>query len=46
MPHSPEPTQVMLRRSYLAVAILIATGYGLTFLIFYPGVMNSSHTGT
>jgi len=39
MPHSPEPAQVTLRHSYLAVAILIAAGYGLTFLVFYPGVM-------
>ena len=39
MPHSPEPAQVTLRRSYLAVAILIAAGYGLTFLVFHPGVM-------
>ena len=39
MPHSPEPAQVASRRSYLAVAILIAAGYGLTFLVFYPGVM-------
>ncbi|MGA7002160.1 MAG: hypothetical protein WBZ28_09510 [Pseudolabrys sp.] len=39
MPHAPEPAQVASRRSYLAVAILIAAGYGLTFLVFYPGVM-------
>ena len=38
MPHAPEPAQVASRRSYLAVAILIAAGYGLT-LVFYPGVM-------
>jgi hypothetical protein len=39
MPHSPEPAQSARRRAYLAVAILIAAGYGLTFLVFYPGVM-------
>jgi hypothetical protein len=38
MPHSPEPAQSTRRRAYLAVAILIAAGYGLTFLVFYPGV--------
>ena len=39
MPHSPEPAQAARRRAYLAVAILIAAGYSLTFLVFYPGVM-------
>src|SRR5215467_11330380 len=39
MPQSPESTQVISRNSLPAVAILTAAGYGLTLLVFYPGVM-------
>jgi hypothetical protein len=39
MPHSPELAQAAWRYAYLAVAVLIAAGYSLTFLVFYPGVM-------
>ena len=39
MPHSPDAPQATSRSSLLAVAILIAAGYGLTLLVFYPGVM-------
>ena len=39
MPLSPDRKQPMRRRLYLAVAALIAAGYGLTLLIFYPGIM-------
>ena len=39
MPHSPEPAQVTLRHSYLAVAILIAAGItlicGVLFILLY-----------
>lgn len=38
MPYSPDP-QASSRSSLLAVAILIAVGYSLTLLVFYPGVM-------
>ena len=38
MPYSPDP-QASSRSSLLAVAILIAAGYSLTLLVFYPGVM-------
>ena len=38
MPYSPDP-QATSRSSLLAVAILIAAGYSLTLLVFYPGVM-------
>jgi len=27
------------RRPYVAVAVLIAAGYGLTLAVFYPGIM-------
>ena len=27
------------RRLYVAVAVLIAAGYGLTLAVFYPGIM-------
>jgi hypothetical protein len=37
---SPSPDrQRPVRRLHLAVAALIAAGYGLTLLIFYPGIM-------
>src|SRR5499427_1929780 len=39
MPQSSESTQVISRNSLPAVAILTAAGYGLTLLVFYPGVM-------
>ena len=39
MRHSPDPPQATSWRSFLAVAILTAVGYGLTLLVFYPGVM-------
>src|ERR1700754_176283 len=39
MPLSPEHRQPMPRRLGLAVAALIAAGYGLTLAIFYPGIM-------
>ena len=38
MPLSPDRRQPM-RRLCVAVAALIAAGYGLTLLIFYPGIM-------
>jgi hypothetical protein len=38
MPLSPDRRSVQ-RHLYMAVAALIAAGYGLTLLIFYPGVM-------
>jgi len=38
MPNAPDP-QASSRSSLLAVAILIAAGYSLTLLVFYPGVM-------
>ena len=39
MPLSPDRLQPMRRRLYLAVCALIAAGYALTLLIFYPGIM-------
>src|SRR5882724_5867479 len=39
MPLSPDRRQPMRRRLYLAVAALVAAGYGLTLAIFYPGIM-------
>jgi hypothetical protein len=39
MPLSPDPRQPVPRRLHLAVAALIAAGYGLTLAIFYPGIM-------
>jgi hypothetical protein len=39
MPYSPDAAQATSRSPLLAVAILIAAGYGLTLLVFYPGVM-------
>ena len=39
MPLAPDHEQRMRRRLRLAVAALIAAGYGLTLLIFYPGIM-------
>src|SRR5450631_4319866 len=39
MPLSPDRGQPLRRRLCLAVAALIAAGYGLTLAIFYPGIM-------
>ena len=39
MPLSRDPWQPTSWRWYLAVAALIAAGYGLTLSIFYPGIM-------
>jgi len=39
MPRSPDRIQPAWRRLRPAVAALIAAGYGLTLLIFYPGIM-------
>ena len=39
MPLSADRAQRMRRSLCLAVAALIATGYGLTLLIFYPGIL-------
>jgi hypothetical protein len=39
MPLSPDGRKPMQRRLRLAVAALIAAGYSLTLLIFYPGIM-------
>jgi hypothetical protein len=39
MPLSPDRAQPVPRRLCAAVAALIAAGYGLTLVIFYPGVM-------
>ena len=39
MPHSPDRWQRVPRRLRLAVAALIAAGYGLTLAVFYPGIM-------
>jgi hypothetical protein len=39
MLRSPDPPQATSRSSFLAVAILIAAGYGLTLLVFYAGIM-------
>jgi hypothetical protein len=39
MRHSPDPPRRRRWSACLAVAILTAVGYGLTLLVFYPGVM-------
>src|SRR6202158_1494365 len=39
MPPSVDRTQPLRRRLVLAVAALIAAGYGLTLTIFYPGIL-------
>jgi len=39
MPLSPDRKQPMPRRFLMAVAALIAAGYGVTLMIFYPGIM-------
>ncbi|MGB7939304.1 MAG: hypothetical protein WCF72_11890, partial [Pseudolabrys sp.] len=39
MPHSPDLAQATSWHSLLSVTILVAAGYGLTLLVFYPGVM-------
>ncbi len=39
MLRSPDPPQVTSLRSFFAVALLTAAGYGLTLLVFYPGIM-------
>jgi len=39
MPPSADRTPPMRRRLVLAVAALIAAGYGLTLTIFYPGIL-------
>ena len=39
MPLSPDRIRPVWRSVYLALAALIAAGYGLTLLIFYPGIM-------
>jgi hypothetical protein len=39
MPLSPDRRQPVSRGLYLAVAALIAAGYGLTLAFFYPGIM-------
>jgi hypothetical protein len=39
MPPSADRTQPLRRWLYLAVAALIAAGYGLTLTIFYPGIL-------
>ncbi|HEX2631283.1 MAG TPA: hypothetical protein VHM22_00585 [Bradyrhizobium sp.] len=39
MPPLPDGEQRVASRSYLAIAALIAAGYALTLLIFYPGIM-------
>lgn len=39
MPLSPDRRHPVSRRLHLAVAALIAAGYGLTLAIFYPGIM-------
>jgi hypothetical protein len=38
MPFSADPIQLR-RRLYVAVTMLMAAGYALTLLIFYPGIM-------
>jgi hypothetical protein len=38
MPHSADPWRAP-RRLHMAVAVLIAAGYGLTLAVFYPGIM-------
>jgi hypothetical protein len=35
----PDGKRRVRRRSYLAILALVAAGYGLTLLIFYPGIM-------
>src|SRR3954469_3243176 len=35
----PDGKRRLRRRSYLAILALVAAGYGLTLLIFYPGIM-------
>src|SRR3984893_7969222 len=39
MPRSADRTPPMRRRLVLAIAALIAAGYGLTLTIFYPGIL-------
>ena len=39
MPHSSDPVQATQWRAFLTVAILVAACFGLTLLVFYPGVM-------
>src|SRR5919106_2377305 len=39
MHHWPDGKRRVRWRSYLAVTALIAAGYALTLLIFYPGIM-------
>src|SRR5450432_2626520 len=39
MPLSPDLRQPLPRGLRLAIAALIAAGYGLTLAIFYPGIM-------
>jgi hypothetical protein len=39
MPLSPNRSRMARRRVRMAVVALIAAGYGLTFAIFYPGIM-------
>src|SRR5450759_461592 len=39
MPLSPDRSQPVRRPLSIAIAVLIAAGYGLTLAIFYPGVM-------
>jgi hypothetical protein len=39
MPPSADRTPPMRRRLHLALAALIAAGYGLTLTIFYPGIL-------
>ena len=39
---SPDAPRAASRSALIAVAILIVAGYGLTLLVFYPGVMASA----
>jgi hypothetical protein len=39
MPRRPDPPRAAFGHACLAAAILVAAGYGLTLLVFYPGVM-------
>src|SRR5215813_6360362 len=39
MPHLSDPAQATQWRAFLTVAILVAACFGLTLLVFYPGVM-------
>src|SRR6476659_11078264 len=39
MSRSPDVSGAASRSALIAVAILIVAGYGLTLLVFYPGVM-------